>query len=289
MMEHLEGRQSVFAALAARQRKINVILLRHGMHTADLADLLALAESNGVPIRYVDDKELTLMAHGATHGGVLAVATAKPRTSVDQLLERIATAAAPPLLVLLEGIDDDRNLGFAIRTAEACGALALLVKKHMWDFDPVEVSRPSSGAYERLPLVQISNNDDLMRVKKAGIRLIGCLAGAKRKLWEADLTRGVCLAIGGEKRGLSGAVRGMCDRFITIPTVGGASSLSLSHSSAIVMAEALRQRQIPSSAPSRPSFEAVDWHTSPTDEDVAEAPDGGGEDNGVNVDDGDLK
>jgi len=244
-MHHLEGRQSVLAALQARQRKINVILLRHGMHTGDLAELLALAESNGVPIRYVDDRELASMAHGATHGGVLAVATAKPRTTVDQLIEIIEVneqSNTAPLLVLLEGVDDDRNLGFAIRTAEACGAQAVLIKKHLWTFDTVEVSRPSSGAYERLPLVQISNNDDLVRMKKAGVRLVGCLAGAKRAIWDLDLTGGVCLAIGGEKRGLSGAVRSLCDRFVTIPTVGGASSLSLSHASAIVMAEAMRQR-----------------------------------------------
>lgn len=244
-MEHLEGRQSVLAALAARQRKINVILLRHGIHTADLAELLALAEANNVPIRYVEDRELDALAHAQTHGGVLAIAGPKPRTSIDELLTLLAAKSTPPFLVLLEGVDDDRNLGFAIRTAEACGADALLIKKHLWSFDAVEVSRPSSGAYERFPLVQISTNEDVLRIKKAGVRLIGCLAAAKRKLWDADLRRGVCLAIGGEKRGLSGAVRSLCDRFITIPTVGGASSLSLSHASAIVMAEVLRQRTRP--------------------------------------------
>jgi 23S rRNA (guanosine2251-2'-O)-methyltransferase len=253
-MPHLEGRQSVLAALQARQRKINVILLRHGIHTAELTELLALAESNGVPIRYVDDRELSSMAHGATHGGVLAVATEKPRTTVERLIEMLHSTTTPPLLVLLEGVEDDRNLGFAIRTAEACGAMALLIKKHLWDFDSVEVSRPSSGAYERLPLVQISTTDELQQIKKIGIRLIGCLAGAKRALWDIDMTRGVCLAIGGEKRGLSGAVRKLCDRFVTIPTAGGASSLSLSHASAIVMAEALRQRALKQ----RDAFAAID-------------------------------
>jgi tRNA G18 (ribose-2'-O)-methylase SpoU len=72
--------------------------------------------------------------------------------------------------------------------------------------------------------------------------LIGCIANARRTIHQADLTTGTILAIGGEKRGLSGAVRGICDRYMTIPTKEGASSLSLSHAAAIVMAEAVRQR-----------------------------------------------
>ncbi len=148
----------------------------------------------------------------------------------------------PPLLLLLEGVDDARNLGFTLRSAEALGVHAVLIKKHLWDFDETEVARPASGAYERLPLVQIESVDPLRALQRRGIRIFGCIAGAKRTIYDRNLTRPTLLAIGGEKRGLSGAVREICDRFVTIPTVGGPSSLSLSHAGAIVMAEAHRQR-----------------------------------------------
>jgi 23S rRNA (guanosine2251-2'-O)-methyltransferase len=207
--------------------------------------LIALAEQLGVPIRHVDGRELDAMAHGASHGGVLAVATALPRMNGDQLLDLIDQTTTPPLLLLIEGVDDARNLGFIIRTAEATGATALLIKKHLWDFDPVEVARPASGAYERLPLVQIDTVDPLRQLQRRGIRLLGCLPGVKRAIYQTDLRRPVCLALGGEKRGLSGAVRDICDRFVTIPTIGGASSLSLSHASAMVLGEAFRQRTEP--------------------------------------------
>jgi TrmH family RNA methyltransferase len=66
----------------------------------------------------------------------------------------------------------------------------------------------------------------------------------KQTIYDADFTRPTILAIGGEKRGLSGAVRSICDEFVTIPTAGNsASSLSLSHAGAIVMGEAMRQRR----------------------------------------------
>jgi 23S rRNA (guanosine2251-2'-O)-methyltransferase len=239
-MEHLEGRQSVLAALNARQRRFEVILLRHGLHAQATDDVIALASIVGVPVRHVDGRELDSMAHGSSHGGVLAVCSPKPRTSPSQLLELLNALAEPPLLLLLEGVDDARNLGFTLRSAESLGAHAVMLKKHLWDFDSVEVARPASGAYERMPLVQIDNLELLDRLRRRGLRLFGCLAGVRRTLHQTDLVQPSILAIGGEKRGLSGAVRSICDDFLTIPGRAGTSSLPLS--AAIVLAEAMRQR-----------------------------------------------
>ncbi|MDQ3441956.1 MAG: RNA methyltransferase [Planctomycetota bacterium] len=242
-MEHLEGKHSVLAALRAYQRRFQVILISQGAHAEKVQEVLDAAAERGVPVRRLDPRELDDMAHGSSHGGVLAIASPKPRTTPRQLMEKLDAMREPPLLLLLEGVDDSRNLGFTLRSAEALGVHAVLIKKHLWDFDTVEVARPASGAYERLPLVQIESVDPLKDLQKRGLRLYGCIAGAKRSIYDVDLRRPSILAIGGEKRGLSGAVRGICDRFLTIPTVGdAASSLSLSHAGAIVMAEAMRQR-----------------------------------------------
>jgi 23S rRNA (guanosine2251-2'-O)-methyltransferase len=248
-MEHLEGRQSVLAALHARERRFNVILLRHGMHQEPVQEILDLAEQLGVAVRHVDDRELDSLAHGTTHGGVLAIVSAKPRLDGDDLLDRVRQLTDPALLLLIEGVDDARNLGFTLRSAEAFGAHAVLIKKHLWDFDAVEVARPASGAYERLPLVQIDDIDVLKKLQSQGLRLYGCIAGAKRAMYDVDLTQPCILAIGGEKRGLSGAVRSICDRLITIPTRGQPTSLSLSHAAAVVLAEAMRQRRAASPSP----------------------------------------
>jgi len=241
-MEHLEGRQSVLAALRAWQRKFQVILVSHGAHLDKLADLLDLAKELNVPVKSVGRDELDAMAHGQTHGGVVALAGAKPRMTSDQLLAMLDTLKTPPLLLLIEGIEDARNLGFTLRSAEALGAHAVLIKKHLWDFDPVEVARPASGAYERMPLVQIDTTDPLIQLQRRGLRLYGCVAGAKRRVFDVDLTTPTILAVGGEKRGLSGAVRSICDRFVTIPTAGEPTSLSLSHTASIILGEAMRQR-----------------------------------------------
>lgn len=248
-MEHLEGRQSVLSALQARHRKFQVILVSHGAHMEKFEDVLKLAEEMGVPVKAVDRKELDAMAHGQTHGGMVALAGAKPRMSAEELMEVLDKLRTPPLLLLIEGIEDARNLGFTLRSAEALGAQAVLIKKHLWDFDPVEVARPSSGAYERLPLVQIDTVDPLILLQRRGMRLYGCVAGAKRTIYDVPMTGPTILAIGGEKRGLSGAVRSICDRFITIPSAAEATSLSLSHASCIILAEAMRQRLTQKASP----------------------------------------
>jgi 23S rRNA (guanosine2251-2'-O)-methyltransferase len=242
-MEHLEGRQSVLAALKAGRRKFQAVLINHGAHLEKLQEILDVAAQRGVPVRQADSKELDALAHGATHGGVLAVCTPKPRTTPDELLDMVDGLAEPPLLLLLEGVEDARNLGFTLRSAEALGVHAVMIKKHLWDLDPVEIARPSSGAYERLPLVQFEDIDLLRQLQRRGLRLYGCVAGAKRTIYDTNLAGPAILAVGGEKRGLSGAVRSVCDRFVSIPSVGEATSLSLSHASAIIMAEAMRQRR----------------------------------------------
>lgn len=240
-MEHVEGRQSVLAVLTARQRQVHALLLRRDGHVENFADLLALAESANVAIRLVERGELDALAHGASHGGIIALVSPKPRLDAAGLLRLFDSLKEPGLFLLLEGIEDARNLGFVLRSAEAMGAHAVIIKKHLWDLDATEIARPASGAYERLPLAQLADVAGLAALQQRGMQLLGCLAGVRQTLFEADLVRPTILAIGGEKRGLSGAVRSICDGFISIPTKA-ASSLSLSHAAAILLAEAMRQR-----------------------------------------------
>jgi 23S rRNA (guanosine2251-2'-O)-methyltransferase len=239
----LEGKQSVLSALLARRRRIQTILIKHDTPVARVQDIIDAANANAVPLKYVSGDELNALAHGVSHGGVVAIVLPKPRWTADDLLDCVGRLSTPALLLMLEGVDDARNLGFSIRTAEALGCDAIMIKKHLWDFDETEVARSASGAYERLPLVQFEGVGLVKDLQKMGVQALGCLAGVKRSVFDAELKKPTLLAIGGEKRGLSGAMRDICDAFVTIPSVGGASSLSLSHAGAIVLAEAFRQRR----------------------------------------------
>lgn len=241
--EQLEGKIGVEAALRAHSRKIFLLVLRNGLHPETAAPLVELAASRQIPVKWVGREELDAMAHGHTHGGVLALCSAKSHLTPEQLFDHLNNCGFPLFLLLLEGIDDSQNLGFVLRTAEACGVDAVLLKKHLWDFDSAAVSRASSGAFERLPLCLFDQATPMLpRISALGVKIYGCIANAQRTLYQIDLAQSVLIALGGEKRGLSAAVRDHCDRFIKIPMLSMAGSLSLSHASAILLAEVMRQR-----------------------------------------------
>ena len=226
-MELLEGRICALAALQAGRRKIEALLVRQGIKDDSIRDLLDAAAARGVPVRKVREEALDAQAHGKTHGGVLAIAEPLPPAVLPASLD---------FVLFLDGVDDGRNLGYALRSAEAFGVQAVILRRRAWDFDGGDVSRASSGAYERLPVVIADSAPD-------GLVLVGCMAGASKTIYDEDLTRPLALAIGGEKRGLSAAVRDRCTSRVSIPTKAGSPSLSLTHAAAVAMAEVARQRR----------------------------------------------
>ena len=228
-MELLEGRICALAALQAGRRKIEALLVRQGIKDDSIRDLLDAAAARGVTVRRVREEALDAQAHGKSHGGVVAIAEPLPPAVLPPTLD---------FLLFLDGVDDGRNLGYALRTAEAFGVQAVILRRRAWDFDGGDVSRASSGAYERLPVV-------ISDAAPQGLALVGCMAGASKTIYDEDLTRPIALAIGGEKRGLSAAVRNQCVSRVTIPTKPGAPSLSLTHAAAVAMAEVARQRRKP--------------------------------------------
>jgi 23S rRNA (guanosine2251-2'-O)-methyltransferase len=228
-MEILEGRTCVEAALRAGRRSFEAVLVRQGVRDDSIRGILEAAERRGVPVRRVREQALEAHAHGRTHGGVLALVSPLPPAVLPGKLD---------FVLFLDGVDDARNLGFTMRSADAFGVQAVILRRRAWDFDGGDVSRASSGAYERIPVV-------VGDAVPEGLALVGCAAGAARTIYEEDLVRPLALAIGGEKRGLSAAVRDRCSALVSIPVREGAPSLSLSHAAAVVMAEVARQRRTP--------------------------------------------
>jgi 23S rRNA (guanosine2251-2'-O)-methyltransferase len=223
-MDVLEGKTCVLAALRAKRRRFEAVYLRMGIK--DDADLVEAAAAAGVEVRRVREEALQARAHGKTHGGVIAVA------------EPLAPSPVPAKIdfaLLIDGVDDPRNLGAVLRSAEAFGVQAVFLRRRAFDFDGGDVSRTSSGAWERLPVVLGDGVPETLAI-------YGCVAGAGTSIYDVDVARPVCLAIGGEKRGLSAAVRDRCAKLVHIPTAPGASSLPLTHAAAVAAAEVARRR-----------------------------------------------
>lgn len=244
---HLEGQQSVLAALQARRRSFNLVLIKAGATPERYRNIVTEAEAQNIPVKFAALSELDQIAFGKTHGGIIALCSRKHLHRTEELDEVLRARPGPPLIAILEGVEDGQHLGYVARTAEALGAHALFLKKHLWDFNETQVSRASSGAFERLPIFKIAGTSDIRRFSRHDIELYGCIANAKRTIYDVDLKKPVALAIGGEKRGLSGQLRERCDAFISVPMApDSASSLSLTHAACLILGEAFRQRIVSS-------------------------------------------
>jgi 23S rRNA (guanosine2251-2'-O)-methyltransferase len=248
------GINPVFEALAAGTRHFDRLLIVKGLRSQRLSDAIRRATHLGIPLRFEMRETLDRMAGGVPHQGVIAVVSEKPVLSLESLLE---TARDPALVVVLDGVEDPRNLGAILRTAEAAGADGVLLPERHSAGLSETVGRASAGALEHVQVARVGNLVQALEALKArGIWVVGFdAAGTER--WDAvDLGRPVALVLGGEGRGIRRLVREHCDHLVSIPHFGHIASLNVSVAAGIGLYEAVRQRRaVPSGVrpiPARP-------------------------------------
>ncbi|HEY7510106.1 MAG TPA: 23S rRNA (guanosine(2251)-2'-O)-methyltransferase RlmB [Vicinamibacteria bacterium] len=234
------GINPVLEALGARERHFDRLLVVKGLRNRRVSEAIARASHLGIPLRFEAREMLDRMAAGVPHQGVIAVVSAKPLMDLDSVLDQAKT---PALLVVLDGVEDPRNLGAIIRTAEAAGADGVaLPERHSAGLSET-VARASAGALEHVRVAQIGNVvQALERLKARGVWVVGFdAAGTER--WDAvDLKRPVALVLGGEGRGIRRLVREHCDHLVSLPLFGHVGSLNVSVAAGIALYEVVRQR-----------------------------------------------
>ncbi len=245
-METLSGIHAVREALAAG-RPLERIVVARGRHGNRIEALVRLARERGVSVRFEERAQLDRMAGREEHQGVVALAAAKQAASLAEILKQSAADAKGGLLVLLDGIEDPRNLGAIARSALAAGALGLILAERRAAGLTDTAARASAGALEHLPVARVANLAQAMEeLKEAGWWLVGLDERAEKPLTEQDLTGRIALVVGGEGKGLHDLVRKRCDFLVAIPTAGPVRSLNVSVAAGIALFEAVRQRELKS-------------------------------------------
>ncbi|UOO38773.1 23S rRNA (guanosine(2251)-2'-O)-methyltransferase RlmB [Oscillospiraceae bacterium CM] len=239
----LEGRNAVIEALRAG-RPIDKIFLSAGETDGALGHIAATARAAGTVVVEADKRKLDAMSKTGAHQGVVAVMSAAVYVTVDDILSRANSLGQTPLIVVCDEISDPHNLGAIIRTAECAGAHGVIIPKRRSAGLTAIVSKTSAGAVAHLPVARVSNiTAALQDLKKAGLWVYGTAADGQSGLWQTDLTGPTALVIGSEGKGLSRLVAETCDFTVSIPMTGKIASLNASVSAAVVLYEALRQRQ----------------------------------------------
>ncbi len=241
--ELIEGRNPVLEALKAGL-PLKEILVAHGTRGRELEALLALAEAGRIPVSYRERAYLDRLAKTGRHQGVIARGSLPATRSLEDLFAAAESKGEAPLFLLAAGVEDPRNLGSIVRTAEAAGAHGLIIPERRAAGLTAVVARASAGALYHLPVAEVKNTVRAMEeLKKRGCWLAGAdMHGTP--LWQEsfDFTAPVCLVLGGEGKGLPRLVRETCDLLVGIPQRGKVGSLNVSVAAGIILYEVVRRR-----------------------------------------------
>ena len=207
-----------------------------------LAELVRLAETQGVAVRRVGVSELDRAANGGRHQGVVAeLAGGRATVSVEDLV--IGAKGGAPLIVVLDGIEDPHNVGAIFRTVDAAGADGVVRQsRHAARLDGA-AAKASAGAVAHVKVAEVVNiARALETLKAAGVWTVGLAGEAATRYSDVDLTVPTALVVGAEGTGLRRLVRERCDWVVSIPMAGHVQSLNVSVAAGIALFEAVRQR-----------------------------------------------
>jgi 23S rRNA (guanosine2251-2'-O)-methyltransferase len=237
------GLHAVRVLLSRNPGRVRRVLLASGREAGRYAEIRVLAERAGVKVTTAADAELDKLAEGGRHQGVVAQITPRSGDPETQLEEALEASVGPPLLLVLDGVQDPHNLGACLRSADAAGACAVIVPRdRAAGLTPV-VRKVAAGAAETVPLVSVVNLARTLRdLKDRGIWLVGTDDTASSTLFEADLAGPLALVMGSEGEGMRRLTRECCDQLVSVPMAGAVESLNVSVAAGVALFEAVRQR-----------------------------------------------
>lgn len=242
MTDKLVGINPIMEALKGR-RKIHKIYVQTGKKNQRLEELLLAARKRGVFVQEVEKERLNQMYKVGNHQGIIASVDAFSYASLEEILEKAALSGQPPLVLILDGIEDPQNLGAIIRTAECAGVHGIVLPRHNSTEVTDAVARVAAGAVEHILIARETNLVNVMKkLKELGLWIVGSEMNAKLNYFSTVFPSPTALVVGGEGKGVRKLVLNNCDLVVKIPMCGQISSLNASVAASLLIYEVLRQR-----------------------------------------------
>ena len=241
--ETIYGLHAVRVMLERHPERVHSVRIAQQRDDPRVRAIDELARRHHRPVQRVEVRALQQLLGDVAHQGVAADITPLPPWSEDELLAALQNVSAP-LLLALDGVQDPHNLGACLRSADACGALGVIVPRDRAAQVTPTVRKVAVGAAETTPVVAVTNLVRTLRLlKQAGVWVIGADAAGDRSAHQADLLGPVVLVLGAEGTGLRHLTRQTCDFLVRLPQLGAVESLNVSVAAGMLLYEAVRQRQ----------------------------------------------
>ncbi len=239
----LYGVLPVLEAMRSGGRRIEKIIVAEGARQHRLNEIYELAREHRVIVEMVPRERLDrLVEQGANHQGVAAIAASADYVDSDEIVDH---ANEPALFVILDGVEDPRNLGAILRTVECAGADGVFIPERRAVGLTETVAKSSAGAIEHVKVAKVTNlNRFIEDLKEKNVWVVGTSGEAKMTYTDWDWTTPTALVLGAEGSGLHRLVAENCDALVKIPMYGKIDSLNVSVAAGVILFEARRQRDL---------------------------------------------
>jgi 23S rRNA (guanosine2251-2'-O)-methyltransferase len=242
------GVNAVVEALRAGTRQIESITILESARPDRLKSLIELARQKSVPVHRVPRLDLDRTLGEVRHQGVVARVAAARYADADDLLDTLDAKVGtddPPLVLGLDAIEDPRNMGSIVRTAECAGVHGVFIAERRAVGLTGVVAKVAAGALEYVPVARVTNLVRLIEQLKArNIWVVGAAGEARQSYTDWDWTLPAAIFLGSEGHGLHRLVREHCDTLVRIPVCGKLESLNVSVAAGVLLYEARRQRTL---------------------------------------------
>ena len=243
--EHLFGRHPVLEALRA-SRPVEKVFIQDGIQDVDIVrEIKRHVREEHIPFSVVSKAVLDRLSQNGNHQGVVASVAHRDYTDFDVIVARAREQGQEPRILVLDEIQDPRNLGSLLRSAGAAGFHGAVVTERRAAGLTGSVSKAAAGADAFVPVAKVGNMSNFLEEQaRAGFHIIGADASAHLDFRQARYPQPLILVMGGESKGLGRLVRQKCHQVVRIPMGAQVESLNVSVAGALLMYEAVRAQAL---------------------------------------------
>ena len=235
------GLRSVIEAIQ-NNKSIDKIFLQKGLSGHLFQELQKHISSGDYNISYVPIEKLNKLAKG-NHQGIVAKISPIEFKSLEELINSTSEKTTAPLFLLLDQIDDVRNFGAIIRTAECCGVNGIIIQKKGGAPVTADTVKTSAGAIFNIPICKVDHiKDAIYFMQSSGIRVIAATEKTNDLLYKKDFSQPLALVMGNEGKGISASILKIVDEKAKLPIQGSIGSLNVSVACGAFLYEVTRQR-----------------------------------------------
>ena len=236
------GRKPVLEWLESGLAVKDIMLSRDAGGGA-VSNILKIAEHKKIAVKRLHPAKLDQIAGTDKHQNIIARVELPEYAELDALFDVARKKDEPPLMVLLDGVQDPHNLGAILRSADAAGLHGVIIPKDKAVGLTPAVVKASAGAAAWMPLVQVTNlSRTIDQLKEQGVWITGTADDASTDFTASDFKDATAIILGSEGKGIRRLLREKCDFLVRIPMFGHVSSLNVSVAAGLLFFEARQQR-----------------------------------------------